>query len=166
MADRVKIQLQTSGMRNFETLARSFTPAKRRQALRPGARIILLEIRKNAPVGTREHAYYTGTTKGSKKPNGQGQKLRTFKPGNAKRSFSILNFRRSADLFVGPRTGKKSPYDGYYVPWLEFGTSKMSARPFIRPAVEAKRAEAERAIMNRALQIVNGEVRKLARRAR
>lgn len=165
MADRLRISVSTQGARNFETLAKTFTVSQRRKALRPGARIILEEIRNQAPVGTREHAYYTGRVKGQKKGNGKGQKVRTMKPGNLKRSFTIMTFKRSPDLFVAPRTGKKTPYDGFYAPLVEFGTSKMPAQPFIRPAVASKRNDAQKAIIRRAVEIINGETRKLSRRS-
>ena len=165
MADRLRISVSRQGAGNFEKLAKSFTVSQRRKALRPGARIILEEIRKQAPVGTKEHAYYTGRVKGQKKGNGKGQKVRTFKPGNLKRSFAILTFKRSGDLFVGPRTGKKSPFDGFYAQFVEFGTSKMAAQPFVRPSVASKRGEAQKAIMRRAIEIITGEARKLQRRA-
>lgn len=166
MADRIKLDVQLSGTNSFDKLARTFTPAKRRQALRPGARIILQEIRATAPVGTRRHAYYSPAKKNTKAGNGKGKKLREFRPGNLKRSFAILNLRKSRDLFVGPRTGKKSPFDGYYAHLVEFGTSKMAAQPFIRPAVAARREAAQRANVEMALRIINGEIRKLNRRAR
>lgn len=166
MADKFKMDVKIAGGDSFEKLARTFTPAKRRQALRPGARIILNEIRQTAPVGTRNHAYYSPAKKNSKAANGEGKKLREFKPGNLKRSFAILNLRKSKDLFVGPRTGKKSPFDGYYAHLVEFGTSKMAAQPFIRPAVAAKREAAMKANVEMAWRIINNEVKSLTRRSR
>lgn len=41
-------------------------------------------------------------------------------------------------VLVGPRPG----YPGMVAPFLEFGTSKMSARPFIRPAYDRWRGVA------------------------
>jgi len=35
---------------------------------------------------------------------------------------------------------KKYPYDPYYARWVEFGTVKMPARPFLAPALEQNRA--------------------------
>lgn len=44
---------------------------------------------------------------------------------------------------VTVRSGKfNTEGDAFYWRWVEFGTSKMAARPFMRPAYEAKVAEA------------------------
>ena len=52
---------------------------------------------------------------------------------------SIVSIKRSAEqgqvkFSVTPSRGK--PNDGWYAHFLEFGTSKMSAKPFLRPAFE------------------------------
>jgi len=36
----------------------------------------------------------------------------------------------------------------YYASFIEFGTSKMAATPFLRPAIEMSRAKAKRIIMS------------------
>lgn len=66
-------------------------------------------------------------------------------------------------FFVMVRHGKKYRHQGkrgnlsqdaWYWRFLEFGTRKMQARPFLRPALEAKRREAVDAIKERlSLQI-------------
>lgn len=40
-----------------------------------------------------------------------------------------------AQVFIGPRT-RSGPPDGYYGHFLEFGTVKMAAQPFMRPAFD------------------------------
>lgn len=45
--------------------------------------------------------------------------------------------------------------DAWYARLLEFGTSKMAAKPFIRPAYEAKRQEAGQVVINTIQQAVN-----------
>jgi len=58
---------------------------------------------------------------------------------------------------VGARTGKKYHTEGpdgrmrkptKYAHWVEFGTAHSSAKPFLRPAFDTKRSEAQR-IMER-----------------
>jgi HK97 gp10 family phage protein len=52
-------------------------------------------------------------------------------------------------FFVGARSGKKykkANKDAYYWRFLEFGTSKMPAKPFLRPAFDAKKRQAVDAI--------------------
>lgn len=82
------------------------------------------------------------------------------KPGTVKRRISVRTskFARQAGdegVFIGvrPLRGKadtrrygkasaKNPNDPFYWRFLEFGTRKMTARPFLGPAARAKGAEA------------------------
>lgn len=48
-------------------------------------------------------------------------------------------------FFVGVRNGKKykkADKDAYYWRFLEFGTSKLPAKPFLRPAFDSKKNQA------------------------
>lgn len=52
-------------------------------------------------------------------------------------------------FFVGARNGKKyraTNKDAYYWRFLEFGTSKMPANPFLRPAFDSRKNDAVKAI--------------------
>jgi len=60
--------------------------------------------------------------------------------GNLKKSIGIVK-RKSRDktkirFSVTPR--RKGKYDGFYAHIVEFGTSKMAAQPFMRPAYESQ----------------------------
>ena len=44
--------------------------------------------------------------------------------------------------------GAKNPNDPYYWRFIEFGTSKMQARPFLRPAFSTKKNQVSREIIN------------------
>lgn len=89
-------------------------------------------------------------------------------PGTLRRSIIMKHIPELSSLtrqtfFVAVRHGKKYStqgkrgnlsQDAWYWRFLEFGTRKMRARPFMRPALEAKRREAVDAIKERlALQI-------------
>lgn len=52
--------------------------------------------------------------------------------------FNSKESRRTGDISfkVGVRGGAGSKNDAYYWRFLEFGTEKMAARPFMRPAME------------------------------
>lgn len=57
---------------------------------------------------------------------------------------SIVSLKRRAEkgevhFSVTPSKGK--PNNGWYAHFIEFGTSKMSAKPFLRPAFETKQNE-------------------------
>lgn len=97
--------------------------------------------------------------------------------GELKRDIMIKRERdtkseMSARYSVFVRTGKKSRLagkkrgvqrDSYYWRFIEFGTSKMAKQPFMRPAFEAKKAEALAAIgkkLNERIQAVATELSK------
>lgn len=83
-------------------------------------------------------------------------------PGTIMRNIKIWRHKRTpfaVTYFVGVRklsgasvakfkkankgkSGGQNPNDPYYWRYLEFGTSKMRAQPFLRPAFEAKKVEA------------------------
>lgn len=90
------------------------------------------------------------------------------KPGTVKKAITVRNskFARkqgNEGVFVSvrPLNGKrqqklgkasaKNPNDPFYWRFLEFGTRKMSARPFMRPAVDAKGDEAIQRFMTSAV---------------
>ena len=74
-------------------------------------------------------------------------------PGTLKKA--VYRFRLTAECtpnierwLVSVRKGraaqglKAGNLDAYYATWVEYGTQKMSARPYMRPAFEAKKQEA------------------------
>jgi len=83
--------------------------------------------------------------------------------GNLKKSIGVTK-RRSKNkniihFSVSPRKGGK--YNGFYGHFLEFGTSKMSARPFLRPAFEAKGEETIEAAKQYMAKRIDKELSKL-----
>ncbi|MDB5992402.1 MAG: hypothetical protein JWQ10_3805 [Herbaspirillum sp.] len=110
-----------------------------RGAVNAGATVIRKEAAARAPV-------YTGEVSEGHPP-----------PGTLKRSLYQKQIREKSSavlqtFFVGVRQGKsakkskKGLIDAWYVRFVEFGTAKMSARPFMRPAFEAKKQAAVQAI--------------------
>lgn len=96
--------------------------------LRLPAAQIIAAIKGRAPVGKKTHK------RGSI----------VYKPGNLRRSIQILPLRRTKNaVIVGPKARGKTP-DGFYARFLEFGTVKMAAQPFIEPAVNSSLPGAER----------------------
>lgn len=112
-----------------------------RGATGAGAAIIRGEMRARAPV-------YTGDVQ-------QGHPA----PGTLKRAVYMKQIReKSSDtqqtFYVGVRHGKdrqsvgkkQANLDAFYFSWVEFGTSKMPARPYMRPAFEAQKTAAAEAV--------------------
>jgi HK97 gp10 family phage protein len=114
------------------------------QAVYAGAAVIRDEARVRAPV-------YTG-------PIEQGHP----QPGTLRKSIILKAIRERSSrttkvAFVLVRHGKKYEkvgkrgrnLDAFYWRFVEYGTKKMAARPFMRPAFEAKKMAAVEAIRDR-----------------
>ena len=90
------------------------------QATRAGARQFIKGAKKRCPVGkeAREGGQYP------------------HQPGNLKKSIKGKalkpKYSGQAMALVGPETGKRAKYDGYYGIWVEKGTSKTQPNPFMR----------------------------------
>lgn len=90
------------------------------------AKPLIAAIKAAAPVSSKAHSRYSA-----------GKVVATYKPGNLRRSIQRLPLRRAKSaIYIGPRARGGNP-DGYYAPFLEYGTQNMSARPFIGPAAKA-----------------------------
>lgn len=98
-------------------------------------------------------------------------------PGTLKRSVIMKQIPELSSLtrqtfFVTVRHGKKYrkqgkkgnlSQDAWYWRFVEFGTRKMRARPFLRTALEAKRREAVQAMKDRLSERIELEAKNLYR---
>lgn len=97
-----------------------------RQAAVAGARVVHKEVRLRAPIGVK----------------GYERKGAPHSPGTLKRSILIAYDRENSvegKLATYLVTWSRDAFYGYFV---EHGTSKMAAHPFLRPGFDAKRQEA------------------------
>jgi HK97 gp10 family phage protein len=99
-------------------------------------------------------------------------------PGTLKRSVIMKHIPELSSLtrqtfFVTVRHGKNYrkqgkkgnlSQDAWYWRFVEFGTRKMRARPFLRPALEAKRRDAVQAMKERLAERVELEAKNLNRK--
>ena len=76
--------------------------------------------------------------------------------------FGLSGKRMAAFKAGGGTKGANNPDDPYYWKWVEYGTKKMAARPFLRPAFEAKKFEAIRLFEAYMKKRLDKEVRKVA----
>lgn len=123
-----------------------------------GAAVIRKEVQQRAPV-------YTGEVSAGHPPPG------TLKRAVYQKQIRELSTLTKQTFFVGVRKGKKYQkqgkrgnlsQDAFYASWVEFGTSKMAARPFMRPAFEAKKSAAVDAIRDYLAKRIPEEAAKLA----
>ena len=120
----------------FDELAkklRDLVPAMRkrviRNALSAGARLVRDEAKRNAPVlSASAKAPY-------RQPGTLKKAIRVRSSKQARRAGDIGVFVNVKPAKSGLR-GAKSNSDPFYWRFLEFGTRKMSARSFLRPATE------------------------------
>ena len=54
----------------------------------------------------------------------------------------IVNVHKGKKFQAHTRGGKTVNADAFYATWVEYGTVKMSAHPYMRPAFEAKKSAA------------------------
>lgn len=116
-----------------------------------GAAVIRKEARAKAPVST-------GPVSAGHPPPG------TLKKSVYQKQIRELSNAVRQTFYVGVRKGLKGKAAGlgaYYARFVEFGTAKMPARPFLRPAWEAKKMEAIEAIRAYIAERIPREVDKL-----
>jgi HK97 gp10 family phage protein len=119
-------------------------------AFRKASPILINAIKQLAPVSDEPHSRYKGETK------------ITYYPGNLRRSFRNLTFRRSPAVWVGPKVDKSgtgieykgNKVDGYYAHFVEFGTENQRPHPFVRPAAQTAGPET----LRRAIQELKKQI--------
>lgn len=74
--------------------------------------------------------------------------------------WALKRSRRSLGVLVGT-SAKEYTGKAFYGAFLEYGTSKTPARPWLAPAVEAKRAEAQAAVEKTLAAGLDREAKKL-----
>lgn len=157
MADLQNVE----GLREIQSALQQLPDRIARNVLRgavgAGASVIRQEAKLRAPVA-----------EGPQRPDAPP-------PGTLKRAVYSKQIRELSSVakqvyFVGVRRGRKyrkvgkQYMDAFYWWFVENGTSKMAARPFLRPAFEAKKNEAVEAIRLYLLKRIPDEVAKLVHR--
>lgn len=121
------VKVQTKGLREaLETLKRvpkeALGKGNRtkpvRQALRQGANIVRNSARSKAPKDT-------------------GRLAKAIKVRSKSRRF-LRATQEGVQLWIDPGKSRSDQKGAFYGMWVEFGTSKMPARPFMRNALESE----------------------------
>ncbi len=148
MADGVTIQLSGINdiIRALRKLSDKVEKKIARKAVRAGTKLIAAEIKTRAPQDT-------GILKRSVSVRAARRRRRGVISMNA--IFNMRKYPQLVSFSAGSRTNLSSrKFEGkryFYPAALEYGTSKMKARPFVRPAWDSKK--------NQALAVVLGGIR-------
>ena len=111
------------------------------KAMREGGKIVREQARQNAPVLSQSTPYRrAGTLKKAIKSS--TKVLKNGKIGTVIRVKTLTTKQIETFKVRSGKKGALNPKDPYYWRFLEFGTSKMSAKPFMRPAFEQTKEKA------------------------
>ena len=131
-------QFKLTGLKEIDKALSSLEPKLQkkvlRQAMRKAMKIVAAEAKENAPVDE-------GTLKASIK----------VKAGKKTRNAISINVQSGEGDFKG---------DTYYASFIEYGTSKRPATPFMRPAFDSKAKEAKDLAIKEILDGVERESKK------
>jgi len=97
----------------------------------------VLKALKKLPLNIQKKVMIGSTRAGAKVVSDEAKRLAPRKRGVLKKSIGVTKrkSKRGITTFsVSPRKGGKN--NGFYGRFIELGTSKMIARPFLRPALE------------------------------
>lgn len=118
--------------RDLELLSKAESRQVLRRSVRAGAELIAEEVKNNAPeqTGKLKRNIVVLFGKGAQGTAVAGVHIRGVNPdtGNSDKTMKAA-----------------SPNNAFYWRFLEEGTSKMSAKPFVRPAFDSKQEEAAEA---------------------
>ena len=123
-------------------------------ATRSATKVVANEAKRLAPVDTGRLKLSISVAKAKKKDTKE----------NHVKFYAVpkTKLRKTISATVNGKKAKLKTVDySYHAHFLEFGTSKMSAKPFLRPAVENTLQESVKAFQDYALKRVDKEIAKL-----
>lgn len=132
-----------------------------RAAVSAGAKLIVDDVKTRVPVGETGNLKTAVYRYRSRRNSSTGRE--TFfvgiRQGKAQFKDTAYNRRKG-------RVGKtyKTAGEAYYWRFLEFGTAKMQAKPFLRPAFEANKSRAVEVIKDRLGKSIQTQAKKLAKK--
>ncbi|MGF6932978.1 HK97 gp10 family phage protein [Paraburkholderia sp. UCT70] len=142
----MNVNIEANGLREMEQFLKTLPDAVSRQmlygALMGAAMPIMKQARENVLRNFGRSARYTYTLEEAM------VRGRSKKTGLAARVNVMIKKGKVKGKTV--KSGVPKPYgdDAFYGRFLEFGTSKMSAKPFLRPAADSMGSEAVKRFNN------------------
>lgn len=157
-AEVVRVQGLEQLQAKFKEIPLTLRKRILRNALAAGARVVRDDARRNAPLlsgarkapyrtrGTVRDAIVVRTSKVARREGNVGVFVNVkLLPGNQYKTVTTKGWRggtvKHRVLVKRSARGATNPRDPFYWRWLEFGTKKMGARAFLKPAA-AKLGEA------------------------
>lgn len=116
-------------------------------------------------IGTRLNPRYRFKGTRAKAPKGRGRPIAYYAAGNLRDSMSIMGFRKSQSVFVGPfykalyktkplvLTGKKFAGDGYYAQML-FGSARQFQSRILDPALRLNAARMRKIVVEKSREAI------------
>lgn len=147
-----------AAIKSLKTLPKELEKKTKRKILREAAKPLITAARANVPVSDQPHHRYKN-----------GRKVATYFPHNLRKSIQTLVFRRTKDLFVGPRLAKRAKtgdfgkgrrIDGYYAHWVEYGTRFFTGAGYMRRAVDSSTSAVHKKIIEGVTEVITNWIRK------
>lgn len=88
-----------------------------------------------------------------------------LEPNHLKKSIGVLAAKKNKHIpaiWIGPRKKIGFKYNAFYRHWVEYGTSRTKATPFIRRAYDSKGDEVLKNLKDSVVKIINDVVKKKA----
>lgn len=139
MTDKVQIHGLDDVRRILKKLPREIGDKELNKALRAGGRPILAMAKANVPIGESSFVRKIGDKTWA---HLRGTLLQGIVMRGEKKRFKIDR----AKVRIGVAVDKKGKDTPWYWKFIEFGTSKMSAKPFLTPAFESMKYAANNII--------------------
>lgn len=148
--------MSLSGFRELAAALRELGPRVAKNALRrsvsSGAAVIRDAAKSNAPEDTGKLKRAIGIKRSKDARGEMSAKYQVF-------------VRQAKNGSIGQKNVKAyGKFDAFYARWIEFGTSKMPAQPFLRPAFESQKENAVESIKEKLTDGVQKAAEELGRR--
>lgn len=159
------ITVQVTGLKELQKaldqLPKEIQGRPLRSAVSAAAKVIVDDVKSRVPVGETGNLKTAVYRYRSRRNSATGRE--TFfvgiRQGKAQYKDTAYNRRKG-------RVGKnyKTAGEAYYWRFLEFGTAKMQAKPFLRPSFEANKSRAVEVMKERLGKAIQTQAKKLAKK--
>ena len=124
-------------------------------ALYAGAKLVVDDAKVKVPVRTGELRRNIRARRATKKQRGDL---------TAAVVVGVRRLTKKQIASIRKKKGRENASDAFYWRFLEFGTSKMAARPFLRPAFESRKTAAALLIKDEIRKRIEKEAKLLGKR--